>query len=217
MIYFPGGGYIAGNLDTEDAHCRIFAAKTPCLVISVNYPKVPAVKLDDIINLGTLAVPWVRSFISVTRNFADLTSVAKRQTNWVMIRLRRSYVEGQQALFCVHRSHTDSCRRETIQPSPAVYSCLQSLFIGNMMASTSTCTRRGTRTEMLALLYSGWNLPNSSGVSTQHRTERGLGLILGSTLRCRLQQSTPLPASCRRSFEVSSILYRHGRERLLPG
>lgn len=59
MIYFPGGGYIAGNLDTEDAHCRIFAAKTPCLVISVNYPKVPSVKLDDIINLGCLAVPWV--------------------------------------------------------------------------------------------------------------------------------------------------------------
>ncbi|KAK5219450.1 hypothetical protein LTR99_010318 [Exophiala xenobiotica] len=60
MIYYPGGGYIAGNLDTEDAHCRIFAAKTPCLVISVNYPKVPAVKLDDIINLGALAIPWCR-------------------------------------------------------------------------------------------------------------------------------------------------------------
>lgn len=59
MIFFPGGGYIAGNLDTEDAHCRIFAAKVPCLVISVNYPKVPDVKLDDIIRLGSLAIPWV--------------------------------------------------------------------------------------------------------------------------------------------------------------
>ncbi|EXJ62320.1 hypothetical protein A1O7_02754 [Cladophialophora yegresii CBS 114405] len=61
MIYFPGGGYIAGNLDTEDAHCRIFAAKVPCLVISVNYPKVPDVKLDDIIGLASKAVPWCRN------------------------------------------------------------------------------------------------------------------------------------------------------------
>lgn len=65
MIYFPGGGYIAGNLDTEDAHCRIFAAKVPCLVISVNYPKVPKVKLDDIIQVGAEAVPWVSGFASM--------------------------------------------------------------------------------------------------------------------------------------------------------
>lgn len=59
MIYFHGGGYIAGNLDTEDAHCRIFAAKVPCLLISVNYPKVPHVKLDDIIQVGIQSVTWV--------------------------------------------------------------------------------------------------------------------------------------------------------------
>jgi acetyl esterase/lipase len=72
MIYYHGGGYIAGNLDTEDAHCRIFAAKVPCLVISVNYPKVPRVKLDDIIQLGTLAVPWVRSHCPLHYLYADL-------------------------------------------------------------------------------------------------------------------------------------------------
>ncbi|EXJ91069.1 hypothetical protein A1O1_04176 [Capronia coronata CBS 617.96] len=60
MIYFHGGGYIAGNLDTEDAHCRIFAAKVPCLVISVNYPKAPRVKIDGIIEVGALSVPWCR-------------------------------------------------------------------------------------------------------------------------------------------------------------
>jgi acetyl esterase/lipase len=63
MIYFPGGGYIAGNLDTEDAHCKIFAAKVPCLVISVNYPKVPNVTLDHIIDLASGAVPWVGCFL----------------------------------------------------------------------------------------------------------------------------------------------------------
>ncbi len=103
MIYFSGGGYIAGNLDTEDAHCRIFAAKTPCLVISVNYPKVPSVKLDDIINLGTLAVPWVRPLQIRHWDFADLTSAAKRLNTWAMIHPRLFYVEGLLAPSCVHR------------------------------------------------------------------------------------------------------------------
>lgn len=64
MIFYHGGGYIAGTLDTEDAHCRYFAAKTPCLVISVNYEKVvePGVNLDKIINqYGVPSVPWCRN------------------------------------------------------------------------------------------------------------------------------------------------------------
>ncbi|KAL2435004.1 Versiconal hemiacetal acetate esterase [Exophiala dermatitidis] len=61
MIYFHGGGYIAGTLDTEDAHCRYLAAKVPCLVISVNYPKAPATKMDGIIEAGAKAVPWCRN------------------------------------------------------------------------------------------------------------------------------------------------------------
>lgn len=61
MLYFPGGGYIAGNLETEDAHCRIFASQIPCLLISVDYPKVPKVKVDDIVQVGVQALKWVRS------------------------------------------------------------------------------------------------------------------------------------------------------------
>ncbi|KAK5071674.1 hypothetical protein LTR64_004547 [Lithohypha guttulata] len=61
MIFFHGGGYMAGTLDTEDAQCRFFATKTPCLVVSVNYEKVPKVKLDDIIATGVAAVPWCKA------------------------------------------------------------------------------------------------------------------------------------------------------------
>ncbi len=59
MLYFHGGGYFAGTLDTEDAHCRIFAAKTPCLVVSVSYPLFPPNKLNTIIDAGVKAVAWV--------------------------------------------------------------------------------------------------------------------------------------------------------------
>lgn len=68
MIYFHGGGYIAGTLDTEDAHCRIFATKVPCLVISVNYPKAPRVKMDGIVDAGASAVEWVSSASYVFRS-----------------------------------------------------------------------------------------------------------------------------------------------------
>jgi len=63
MMYFHGGGFFAGTLDTEDAQCRYFSAKTPCLVISVEYPKVvePGVNLDKIINqFAVPSVPWCR-------------------------------------------------------------------------------------------------------------------------------------------------------------
>lgn len=63
MVYFPGGGYFTGNLDTEDAHCRHFAAKTPCIVMSLDYEKVgpPEIDIDHIINKnGIPFVAWAR-------------------------------------------------------------------------------------------------------------------------------------------------------------
>lgn len=63
MVYFPGGGYFTGNLDTEDAHCRYFAIKTPCIVITLDYEKVgnPGINIDHIINQnGIPFVAWAR-------------------------------------------------------------------------------------------------------------------------------------------------------------
>jgi acetyl esterase len=61
MIYFHGGGYMAGSIETEDPHCRIFAGKTPCVVFNVEYPLASdGNNLDTIINTGVNAVTWVR-------------------------------------------------------------------------------------------------------------------------------------------------------------
>jgi acetyl esterase/lipase len=60
MLYFHGGGYISGNLDAEDPRCRIFAAKSQCVVVSVTYPLSPPALLDDIIDVGVKSVTWVR-------------------------------------------------------------------------------------------------------------------------------------------------------------
>lgn len=64
IVYYHGGGFIAGTLDTEDGQCRHLAAKFPALVISIDYPKVSdlSTKLDTIIQgYGIPSVSWSKS------------------------------------------------------------------------------------------------------------------------------------------------------------
>ena len=58
VVYFHGGGYISGNLASEDPHCRILASKVPAVVVNVDYPLAPATRLDGIIKAGLRAVEW---------------------------------------------------------------------------------------------------------------------------------------------------------------
>ncbi len=41
LLYFHGGGWISGNLDTEDSGCRYFCRESSCLVLSVGYRLPP--------------------------------------------------------------------------------------------------------------------------------------------------------------------------------
>ncbi len=51
LVYFHGGGWVIGNLDTHDGTCRDLAAESACAVISVDYRLAPEhpfpVPLDD--------------------------------------------------------------------------------------------------------------------------------------------------------------------------
>jgi len=41
LVYFHGGGWVIGDLDTHDRECRLLAAETHCLVVSVDYRLAP--------------------------------------------------------------------------------------------------------------------------------------------------------------------------------
>jgi acetyl esterase len=41
LVYYHGGGWVRGNLDTHDELCRSLAAEAGCLVVSVGYRRAP--------------------------------------------------------------------------------------------------------------------------------------------------------------------------------
>lgn len=41
LIYLHGGGFVTGGLETDDASCRLLAARIPILVLNVEYRLAP--------------------------------------------------------------------------------------------------------------------------------------------------------------------------------
>ncbi len=41
MVFYHGGGFVIGSLDSHDGPCRVIAAKAQCIVISVDYRLAP--------------------------------------------------------------------------------------------------------------------------------------------------------------------------------
>ncbi len=60
VVYIHGGGYLLGNLDTEDPWCRFIAKETPSIVVSVDYRLSTEHKLPVMLDDCVTAYKWVR-------------------------------------------------------------------------------------------------------------------------------------------------------------
>lgn len=59
LVYFHGGGYVVGSLDSHDGVCREFCQRTPCAVLSVGYRLAPEHRFPAPLEDGEDALIWL--------------------------------------------------------------------------------------------------------------------------------------------------------------
>lgn len=59
LVYFHGGGFALGGLDSHDAPCRVLAEDGHCIVISVDYRRSPEHKFPAAVDDAIAAYRWV--------------------------------------------------------------------------------------------------------------------------------------------------------------
>ncbi|UGB28988.1 alpha/beta hydrolase [Metabacillus sp. B2-18] len=59
LVYFHGGGWVIGNIETHDSLCRLLANHAQCKVISVEYGLAPEYKFPVPVEDAYLATKWV--------------------------------------------------------------------------------------------------------------------------------------------------------------
>jgi acetyl esterase len=59
LVFFHGGGWVFGNLDSYDIHCRYLCNQADCIVVSVEYRLAPEHKFPSAVEDAFAATQWV--------------------------------------------------------------------------------------------------------------------------------------------------------------
>lgn len=59
VVFFHGGGWVMGSLETADANCRTWANALGCVIVSVNYRHAPEHKFPAAAEDAYAATQWV--------------------------------------------------------------------------------------------------------------------------------------------------------------
>jgi acetyl esterase len=61
LVFFHGGGFVIGNVETHDGLCRMLANESKCRVISVDYRLSPEHKFPAAVDDALSAVTWIEA------------------------------------------------------------------------------------------------------------------------------------------------------------
>ncbi|MCT4783600.1 alpha/beta hydrolase, partial [Exiguobacterium himgiriensis] len=75
LVYFHGGGYVTGSIETHDAVCRTFANVANCTVISIGYRLAPEHKFPAAVEDAYDALDWVAAHAETLRIDPDRIAV----------------------------------------------------------------------------------------------------------------------------------------------
>ena len=71
FVYYHGGGWVLGNLETSDAGCRLLAEQTKRVVVSVDYRLSPEYKFPVPVEDSYAALQWAHENASSINAIAD--------------------------------------------------------------------------------------------------------------------------------------------------
>lgn len=74
LVYFFGGGFVVGSLDTSDSICRALSTLVPCVVVSAGYRLAPEDRFPAAVDDCYAAVKWVAE--NASRVGGDGTRIA---------------------------------------------------------------------------------------------------------------------------------------------
>jgi acetyl esterase/lipase len=76
VVYFHGGGWVLGDLDSDDPLCRDLCARSGALVVSVNYRHAPEARFPAAAEDAFTAVRWVAANAAMLGGSPDQLAVA---------------------------------------------------------------------------------------------------------------------------------------------
>lgn len=97
LVYFHGGGWVVGNLDTQDMICRGLAHGAGCIVVSVDYRLAPEHRFPAAVDDSFAATLWVRAHAAELGADADRIAVGGDSAGAVLagaVALRARAVTG---------------------------------------------------------------------------------------------------------------------------